>query len=53
MLCRVVSELLKDIRQHVTVLYGLTEGVSMLDMLVSFAAYSALPGYGTETLLCP
>ncbi|XP_055959284.1 mutS protein homolog 4 [Patella vulgata] len=41
----VVTELLKDVRQHVGCLYKLSEAVSMIDMLVSFAHACTLSSY--------
>ena len=42
----VVTQLLTDIRDHVCCLYKLSECVSMLDMLVSFAHACTLSSYG-------
>ena len=42
-----ISELLNDIREHIGCLYELTECVSMLDMLVSFAHNCTLCNYGS------
>ena len=45
----VVSELLKQIRDHIGCLYKLTECVSMLDMLMAFAHNCTLSEYGKCT----
>ena len=44
--CRVVSELLNEIRSHIGCLYKLTECVALLDMLTSFAHACTLSSYG-------
>lgn len=43
---RVVTELLGDLRNHFGCLYKLSEAVSMIDMLQSFAHACTLSGYG-------
>lgn len=43
---RVVTELLGDLRNHFGCLYKLSEAVSMIDMLQSFAHACTLSSYG-------
>ena len=47
---RVVSELLGEIRENVGCLYKLSELVSVMDMLVSFAHLCTLSDYGRFVL---
>jgi len=49
--CRVVSDLLNEIRSHIGCLYKLTECVAVLDMLTSFAHACTLSSYGVCVLL--
>ena len=44
--CRVVTELLNDIRDNVGCLYKLSEAVAMVDMLQSFAHACTISNYG-------
>ena len=46
LLYRVVRELLDNIRDQIGCLYKLTEAVSLLDMLLSFANGCTLSDYG-------
>ena len=43
--CSVLKEMLGDVRKHVGCLYRLTECVSMLDMLHSFAHLCTISDY--------
>lgn len=48
----VISELMKEIVEHIGCLYQLTECVSMIDMLVAFAHNCTLSEYGMRLRDC-
>lgn len=47
---RVTSELMVSVREHIGCMHKLAEGVSIIDMMVSFAHSCTISNYG-ETLL--